>query len=114
MNPVLQHVLGARTSHPCSAHRFRWTKDGVHFKPKEELGVVVHEAPYSGSFTIEGNNSFAQRFQGNYRCYASNKLGTAMSHEIQLVAEGARFCRAREGLGYLKGRSLDPGSWVGV
>ncbi|XP_035306015.1 neural cell adhesion molecule L1 isoform X1 [Cricetulus griseus] len=68
---------------------FRWTKDGIHFKPKEELGVVVHEAPYSGSFTIEGNNSFAQRFQGIYRCYASNKLGTAMSHEIQLVAEGA-------------------------
>uniref|UniRef100_A0A0G2KA95 L1 cell adhesion molecule n=1 Tax=Rattus norvegicus TaxID=10116 RepID=A0A0G2KA95_RAT len=68
---------------------FRWTKDGIHFKPKEELGVVVHEAPYSGSFTIEGNNSFAQRFQGIYRCYASNNLGTAMSHEIQLVAEGA-------------------------
>ncbi|KAM7338165.1 hypothetical protein ACRRTK_001649 [Alexandromys fortis] len=66
---------------------FRWTKDGIHFKPKEEVGVVVHEAPYSGSFTIEGNNSFAQRFQGIYRCYASNKLGTAMSHEIQLVAE---------------------------
>lgn len=76
--------------------------------------MVVHEAPNSGSFTIEGNNSFAQRFQGIYRCYASNKLGTAMSHEIQLVAEGARHCRAREGLGYLKGRPLDPGGWVGA
>nr|XP_044996641.1 neural cell adhesion molecule L1 isoform X3 [Jaculus jaculus] len=68
---------------------FRWTKDGIHFRPKEEEGVVVHEAPHSGSFTIAGNNSFAQRFQGIYRCFASNKLGTAMSHEIQLVAEGA-------------------------
>ncbi|XP_023489116.2 neural cell adhesion molecule L1 isoform X1 [Equus caballus] len=69
---------------------FRWTHDGVHFKPKEELGVTVHQEPHSGSFTITGNNSnFAQRFQGTYRCFASNKLGTAMSHEIQLMAEGA-------------------------
>ncbi|KAM8752884.1 neural cell adhesion molecule L1 isoform 1-T1 [Rhynchonycteris naso] len=70
--------------------QFRWTRDGIHFKPKEELGVTVHQAPHSGSFTITGNNSnFAQRFQGTYRCFASNKLGTAMSHEIQLMAEGA-------------------------
>ncbi|XP_012890855.1 PREDICTED: neural cell adhesion molecule L1 isoform X1 [Dipodomys ordii] len=69
--------------------QFRWTKDGIHFKPKEEVGVTVHESPHSGSFTITGNNSFAQRFQGIYRCFASNKLGTAISHEIQLMAEGA-------------------------
>ncbi|XP_066212634.1 neural cell adhesion molecule L1 isoform X1 [Saccopteryx leptura] len=70
--------------------QFRWTRDGIHFKPKEELGMTVHQAPHSGSFTITGNNSnFAQRFQGTYRCFASNKLGTAMSHEIQLMAEGA-------------------------
>lgn len=69
---------------------FRWTRDGVHFKPEEELGVTVYQAPHSGSFTIMGNNSnFPQRFQGVYRCFASNKLGTAMSHEIQLMAEGA-------------------------
>nr|KAF6492323.1 L1 cell adhesion molecule [Molossus molossus] len=70
--------------------QFRWTRDGIHFKPKKEVGVTVHQAPHSGSFTITGNNSnFAQRFQGTYRCFASNKLGTAMSHEIQLMAEGA-------------------------
>uniref|UniRef100_A0A673VNX6 Neural cell adhesion molecule L1 n=2 Tax=Suricata suricatta TaxID=37032 RepID=A0A673VNX6_SURSU len=69
---------------------FRWTRDGVHFKPNEEVGVTVHQAPNSGSFTIAGNNSnFAQRLQGTYRCFASNRLGTAMSHEIQLMAEGA-------------------------
>lgn len=96
---MLQHVLSTRISYLCSAHRFRWTKDGIHFKPKEELGVVVHESPYSGSFTIEGNNSFAQRFQGIYRCYASNKLGTAMSHEIQLVAEGMKHSRVRRAWG---------------
>uniref|UniRef100_G1TR57 Neural cell adhesion molecule L1 n=1 Tax=Oryctolagus cuniculus TaxID=9986 RepID=G1TR57_RABIT len=70
--------------------QFRWTRDGIHFKPEEELGVTVYQAPHSGSFTITGNNSnFPQRFQGIYRCFASNKLGTAMSHEIQLMAEGA-------------------------
>lgn len=69
--------------------QFRWTRDGIHFKPEEELGVTVYQAPHSGSFTITGNNSnFPQRFQGIYRCFASNKLGTAMSHEIQLMAEG--------------------------
>ncbi|TKC37885.1 hypothetical protein EI555_009223, partial [Monodon monoceros] len=69
--------------------QFRWTRDGVLFKPKEEPGVTVNQAPHSGSFTITGNNSnFAQSFQGTYRCFASNKLGTAMSHEIQLMAEG--------------------------
>lgn len=98
-----------------SAHRFRWTRDGVHFKPKEELGVTVHQAPRSGSFTITGNNSnFAQRFQGIYRCFASNKLGTAMSHEIQLMAEGARRCRGLGGPGaHARVPELVSGSWHG-
>ncbi|XP_058146939.1 neural cell adhesion molecule L1 isoform X3 [Dasypus novemcinctus] len=70
--------------------QFRWTQDGVHFEPEKELGVTVRQAPHSGSFTISGNSStFAQKFQGTYRCFASNQLGTAMSHEIQLMAEGA-------------------------
>ncbi|KAI2601286.1 L1 cell adhesion molecule, partial [Homo sapiens] len=30
--------------------QFRWTRDGVHFKPKEELGVTVYQSPHSGSF----------------------------------------------------------------
>ncbi|XP_074056688.1 neural cell adhesion molecule L1 isoform X2 [Macrotis lagotis] len=67
---------------------FRWTKENIHFSPEKEPGVITHMN--SGSFTITGNNSnFAQRYQGTYRCFASNRLGTAMSHEIQLVAEGA-------------------------
>lgn len=60
--------------------------------------MTVYQSPHSGSFTITGNNSnFAQRFQGIYRCFASNKLGTAMSHEIRLMAEGARRCRDQGG-----------------
>lgn len=50
----------------------------------------MYQVPHSGSFTITGNNSnFAHRFQGTYLSFASNKLGTAMSHEIQLMAEDA-------------------------
>ncbi|XP_074134683.1 neural cell adhesion molecule L1 isoform X2 [Sminthopsis crassicaudata] len=68
--------------------QFRWTKENIHFSPEKEPGVITHMN--SGSFTITGNNSnFAHRYQGTYRCFASNRLGTAMSHEIQLVAEGA-------------------------
>lgn len=62
--------------------------------------MIVNQVPHSGSFSITGNSSnFAQSFQGTYRCFASNKLGTAMSHEIQLMAEGARHCRDRAGSG---------------
>ncbi|XP_031801054.1 neural cell adhesion molecule L1 isoform X3 [Sarcophilus harrisii] len=68
--------------------QFRWTKENIHFSPEKEPGVITHMN--SGSFTITGNNSnFAHHYQGTYRCFASNRLGTAMSHEIQLVAEGA-------------------------
>ncbi|XP_028923525.1 neural cell adhesion molecule L1 isoform X1 [Ornithorhynchus anatinus] len=65
---------------------FRWTRNHVLFRPEEEQGVTTHNG--SGSFTITGNNSnFAHRYTGVYRCYASNVLGTAMSHEIHVVAE---------------------------
>ncbi|XP_056665381.1 neural cell adhesion molecule L1 isoform X2 [Monodelphis domestica] len=68
--------------------QFRWTKENIHFSPEKELGATTHIN--SGSFIITGNTSnFAQRYQGTYRCFASNRLGTAMSHEIHLVAEGA-------------------------
>lgn len=47
-------------------------------------------APECGSFTITHNNStFAQSLQGTDRCFASNKLGTAMAQKIQFLAEGA-------------------------
>ena len=40
--------------------------------------MIVNQVPHSGSFSITGNSSnFAQSFQGTYRCFASNKLGTA-------------------------------------
>uniref|UniRef100_A0A8C9JHT5 L1 cell adhesion molecule n=1 Tax=Panthera tigris altaica TaxID=74533 RepID=A0A8C9JHT5_PANTA len=77
--------------------QFRWTRDGVHFKPKEEAGVTVHQAPHSGSFTIAGNNSnFAQRFQGTYRCFASNKLGTAIASLSLSLLGAPKWPKERE------------------
>ncbi|TFJ96050.1 EIN3-binding F-box protein 1 [Platysternon megacephalum] len=62
---------------------FRWTKDGRLFDPRREAGVTVVE----GSGTLYVNNSNAGRYQGVYRCYASNDLGTAMGPEIRVITE---------------------------
>ncbi|XP_046890645.1 neural cell adhesion molecule L1.1-like isoform X2 [Hypomesus transpacificus] len=57
--------------------RFRWVKDG------EEL---LLEDQSSGTFTANGQEPLSS-YQGNYRCYASNTLGTAMTHTVQLITE---------------------------
>ena len=41
----------------------------------------------SGTFTANGQEPLSS-YQGNYRCYASNTLGTAMTHTVQLITEG--------------------------
>uniref|UniRef100_A0A672NSH1 Cell adhesion molecule L1-like b n=1 Tax=Sinocyclocheilus grahami TaxID=75366 RepID=A0A672NSH1_SINGR len=38
----------------------------------------------SGTFIIPNNGNLTE-FQGNYRCFATNKLGTAMSEEIEFI-----------------------------
>ncbi|XP_050784099.1 LOW QUALITY PROTEIN: neural cell adhesion molecule L1 [Gopherus flavomarginatus] len=63
--------------------RFRWTKDGRWFDPRQEAGVTVVE----GSGTLYMNNINTGRHQGVYRCYASNDLGTAMGPEIRVISE---------------------------
>ncbi|XP_054464593.1 neural cell adhesion molecule L1-like protein isoform X2 [Anoplopoma fimbria] len=56
---------------------YRWTKDGEDFVP-----------PYLTTDHIDGtfvlHNKHLAPFRGKYRCYASNKLGTAMTEEIEL------------------------------
>ncbi|XP_066469397.1 neural cell adhesion molecule L1 isoform X2 [Tiliqua scincoides] len=67
---------------------FRWTKDGLLFDPDSEPGMMKRNG--SGTLVITTNNgNVATRFQGVYRCYASNGLGTAMSTESRIVAESA-------------------------
>lgn len=61
--------------------QYRWTKDGEDFTPPQFID------PTTGTFVIH-NKQLAQN-QGKYRCYAFNKLGTAMTEEIQLIASNA-------------------------
>ncbi|KAL6119840.1 chl1 [Pungitius sinensis] len=56
---------------------YRWTKDGEDFVPP----YVTTDHP-DGTFVL--HNKHLTGFQGKYRCYASNKLGTAMTAEIEL------------------------------
>ncbi|KAK1796331.1 hypothetical protein P4O66_009398, partial [Electrophorus voltai] len=62
--------------------RFKWTKNGQDFDPYQDLRLLTEED--SGTFVIPNNGNLTE-FQGIYRCYASNKLGTAMSEEIEFI-----------------------------
>lgn len=64
-----------------SFNRYRWTKDGKHFVPPH-LTKIKTDHRY-GTFVL--HNKQLVQFQGKYRCYASNKLGTAMTEEIEII-----------------------------
>ncbi|XP_062316237.1 cell adhesion molecule L1-like a isoform X12 [Osmerus eperlanus] len=61
--------------------KYRWTKDGQDFDPSQDSRIKTEED--SGGFVLQGK--YLTLFQGRYRCYAYNKLGTAMSEETQLI-----------------------------
>ncbi|XP_041655398.1 neural cell adhesion molecule L1-like protein isoform X2 [Cheilinus undulatus] len=56
---------------------YRWTKDGKEFTPPNRTDHT------SGTLVLHNKN--LADYQGKYRCYASNKLGTAMTEEIKLI-----------------------------
>ncbi|XP_062248590.1 neural cell adhesion molecule L1-like protein isoform X8 [Platichthys flesus] len=58
--------------------QYRWTKDGEDFTPP-----YIPTNNTGGTFVLH----FKQltQFQGKYRCYAFNKLGTAITEEIELM-----------------------------
>lgn len=62
--------------------RFRWTKNGQEFDPFLDPRLMKEEN--SGTFVIPNNGNLTE-YQGTYRCYASNKLGTAISKEIEFI-----------------------------
>uniref|UniRef100_A0A8C1ZB40 Neural cell adhesion molecule L1-like protein n=1 Tax=Cyprinus carpio TaxID=7962 RepID=A0A8C1ZB40_CYPCA len=63
-------------------HGFKWTKNGQDFDPYQDPRLItLHD---SGTFIIPNNGNLTE-FQGNYRCFATNKLGTAMSEEIEFI-----------------------------
>uniref|UniRef100_UPI003AAED3FF cell adhesion molecule L1-like a isoform X1 n=1 Tax=Centroberyx gerrardi TaxID=166262 RepID=UPI003AAED3FF len=63
---------------------YRWTKDGQDFIPPHLSTTKTNHR--NGSFVL--HNSHLAKFQGKYRCYASNKLGTAMTEEIEVIVAG--------------------------
>ncbi|XP_077677280.1 neural cell adhesion molecule L1-like protein isoform X3 [Eretmochelys imbricata] len=61
---------------------FNWTKDEKPFSLLSDPRIVASRN--SGTFVIQNQGIIAD-FQGKYRCYASNELGTAMSEEIEII-----------------------------
>uniref|UniRef100_A0AAY4DLY2 Neural cell adhesion molecule L1-like protein n=1 Tax=Denticeps clupeoides TaxID=299321 RepID=A0AAY4DLY2_9TELE len=66
---------------------FRWTKNGQEFDPYQDSRLRTEDG--SGTFTIPNNGNLSD-FQGSYRCYASNKLGTAITEEIEFIPQRRR------------------------
>ncbi|XP_061684943.1 neural cell adhesion molecule L1.2 [Syngnathoides biaculeatus] len=67
---------------------FRWTKDGEEFDPGTDPELKVTER--SGSFafyTLSNTMDSLKQYQGEYVCYASNELGTAVSNEATLITD---------------------------
>ncbi|XP_044208310.1 neural cell adhesion molecule L1.1-like isoform X1 [Thunnus albacares] len=87
--PVLTEMLTSYTAFsrediylPCEASgnptpTFRWVKDGEVFRSEQR-----------GSGTLRADEDEPlESYQGHYRCYASNSLGTAMTQTIQVIVE---------------------------
>lgn len=64
------------------APEFTWTKNGQEFDPFQDPRLMKEED--SGTFVIPNNGNLTE-YQGTYRCYATNKLGTAISTEIEFI-----------------------------
>ncbi|XP_070348726.1 neural cell adhesion molecule L1-like protein isoform X2 [Equus asinus] len=60
---------------------FTWTKDDKPFNLSDPRIIVSNN---SGTFKIP-NEGHISHFQGKYRCFASNKLGVAVSEEIEFI-----------------------------
>ncbi|XP_075039177.1 neural cell adhesion molecule L1-like protein isoform X2 [Mixophyes fleayi] len=64
---------------------YHWTKNGAPYNPFIDQNVKTMND--SGTFTIYNDGSISS-YNGTYRCYASNKLGTAISEETSFVVPG--------------------------
>ncbi|XP_071331985.1 cell adhesion molecule L1-like a isoform X7 [Trachinotus anak] len=60
---------------------YRWTKDGKDFIPSY---IPTNKTAHTSGTLVLPSKHLIQ-FQGKYRCYASNKMGTAITEEIELI-----------------------------
>lgn len=63
------------------APEYRWTKDGKDFIAPQ---LTTNQTDRTNGTIVLHSKQLVQ-FQGKYRCYASNKFGTAMTEEIELI-----------------------------
>lgn len=61
---------------------FTWTKNSQQFDPLLDPRLI--KEGNSGTFVIPNSGNLTE-YQGIYRCFASNKLGTAISREIEFI-----------------------------
>ncbi|XP_020834928.1 neural cell adhesion molecule L1-like protein isoform X1 [Phascolarctos cinereus] len=61
---------------------FHWTKNEEPFSLLSDSRIVPSNS--TGTFKIM-NEGHITHFQGKYRCFASNELGTAMSEEMEFI-----------------------------
>uniref|UniRef100_A0A8C7L7X3 Neural cell adhesion molecule L1 n=1 Tax=Oncorhynchus kisutch TaxID=8019 RepID=A0A8C7L7X3_ONCKI len=59
---------------------YRWTKNGEEFDPYQDPRLIKEDN--SGTFVIPNTGNLTE-YQGTYRCYAENELGTAITEEIE-------------------------------
>ncbi|KAM3915225.1 neural cell adhesion molecule L1-like protein isoform 1-T2 [Leptodactylus fuscus] len=67
------------------APEYHWTKNGHPYNPFTDQNVRTMND--SGSFTIHNDGNILS-YNGTYRCYATNKLGTAISEETTFLIPG--------------------------
>ncbi|XP_029115512.1 neural cell adhesion molecule L1-like protein isoform X2 [Scleropages formosus] len=65
---------------------YHWTKNGFRFDPRQDPRLIMEDD--AGSFTIPSGKNITQ-YGGRYRCYASNRLGTAVSEETQFIVSNS-------------------------
>ncbi|KAM9758937.1 neural cell adhesion molecule L1-like protein isoform 3-T5 [Menidia menidia] len=86
-SPVIAFPFEDSFSMTCEAKgnpepEFRWTKNGQEFDPILDSRLMKEEN--SGTFVIPNNGNLTE-YQGTYRCSALNKLGAAISKEIEFI-----------------------------
>ncbi|KAM8930742.1 neural cell adhesion molecule L1-like protein [Pelodytes ibericus] len=64
---------------------YTWTKNGQQYDPSNDVNVKTTE--HSGTFIILPNENISH-YDGTYRCYASNQLGTVVSEETKFIVPG--------------------------
>ncbi|KAG9353312.1 hypothetical protein JZ751_017889 [Albula glossodonta] len=61
---------------------YQWTKNGREFDPHKDPKLIKEDD--AGTFVIPNKGNLTQ-YEGKYRCHVSNKLGTAISEEIEFI-----------------------------